>query len=161
MRAAEAPLEDRAPVTAPALVLSRRRLWVERLAIGFAAATAAGLVMGVPTDVVPNGWFTRMTPVRPLDIVLLVLTALALGALAASYVRAHSAPRIGSCAAGGLLTGLAIGCPICNKLVVALVGTSGALSWFAPLQPIIGTAGLGLALWALVIQTRPRSTCET
>jgi len=37
-----------------------------------------------------------------------------------------------------VLATFAIGCPICNKLVVALLGVSGALTCWAPLQPLIG-----------------------
>lgn len=48
--------------------------------------------------------------------------------------------------------GSAIGCPVCNKIVVALLGASGAISWFAPLQPILGVLGLMLAVSALVVQ---------
>lgn len=39
---------------------------------------------------------------------------------------------------------LAIGCPICNELVVAALGVSGALTVFAPIQPLIGAASVGL-----------------
>ena len=135
------------------------RLWAQRLVVGAAAAVVSALLMGTPTDVVPNPWFTRMTPVRPLDVVLLVLTAVTLGLLAATYVRARSGGGAGRGATGGTLTGLAIGCPICNKAVVALIGTSGALNWFGPLQPLIGALGLGLAIWALVLRLRPRPAC--
>ena len=32
----------------------------------------------------------------------------------------------------------AVSCPVCNKVVVALLGASGATSTFAPLQPALG-----------------------
>ena len=44
---------------------------------------------------------------------------------------------------------LAVGCPVCNQAVVALVGTSGALSWWAPVQPFVGLVAIGLLLWTL------------
>lgn len=126
----------------------------------FWLATAVGtggaaLVVGIPTDVVPNPWFQRMTAVRGLDVVLWALTSLLLGALAATYVAGSGGPRGGSAGLGsGVLGVLAVGCPICNKLVVALLGVSGALSYFAPLQPLLGAAGVLLAALALRVRLR-------
>jgi hypothetical protein len=62
------------------LLLTRRYL----LALPVTTAIAA-LAIGIPTDVLPNPWFTRMTPVRTLDVVLWPPTRLAVGALAAIF----------------------------------------------------------------------------
>ena len=35
-----------------------------------------------------------------------------------------------------LLAFLAVGCPLCNKVVVLLLGASGALTYFEPIQPL-------------------------
>ena len=132
---------------------------VLRVIAGAAGAAGAAVLMGVPTDVIPNPWFTRMTPVRALDVVFLVLTSITLGALAATYVGARRGGATGRGLAGGTMSGLAIGCPICNKAVVALLGTSGALTWFGPFQPVLGAAGLGLAVWALYLRVRRPEAC--
>ena len=50
---------------------------------------------------------------------------------------------------GGFASFLAVGCPVCNQLVVLLIGSGGALSWWAPVQPLVGVAAIGLVLWAL------------
>ena len=42
----------------------------------------------------------------------------------------------------GAVTYLAVGCPVCNKVVLVALGTSGALSWFAPVQPLLGLAAV-------------------
>jgi hypothetical protein len=120
---------------------------------GLAGALFTALVIGIPTDVIPNGFFTRMTPVRAQDYAFLVVTTLLAGLLAASY----ALPRLNACSIeqgkttlGGFLSFLAIGCPTCNKLVVLLLGTSGALTIFEPLQPVLAAlsfALLGIALW--------------
>ena len=123
-------------------------------AVAAVAAVATALLIGIPTDVVPNPWFTRMTPVRPLDVVFLVATALLSGAVLGSYVRSDVERGAGAAMGGGLLAIFAVGCPICNKLVVALLGLSGATSIFAPLQPLIGAAALVLAGTALVVRLR-------
>jgi hypothetical protein len=42
--------------------------------------------------------------------------------------------------------------------VVAL-GTSGALTWFAPVQPYLGLVALGLLAWALRTRLRGEVAC--
>jgi hypothetical protein len=122
--------------------------------VALAGAAAAALAIGIPTDVVPSPWFTRMTPVRPEDCVFLVLTALLTGLLLATYLGPGKRTGTGAAIGGGALSVLAVGCPVCNKLVVALLGFSGALTFFAPLQPVIGAAAVGLAAAALVVRLR-------
>ena len=125
------------------------------IAAGIAAAVLTGLVIGLPTAVIPNRFFTRMTPTRPQDYLFLTLSAFLIGLIAATYV-AQAAMDVGTgregrLTAGGLLAFLAVGCPICNKLVVLALGVSGALRFFAPVQPVLGVASvalLGVTAWA-------------
>jgi hypothetical protein len=126
------------------------------VALGLAASALAALAIAIPTAVLPNPMFTRMTPVRPLDLVLLTVTAILAGVIGATYAtRVVATPacerRAGS---GGLLAFLAIGCPVCNKVVVALLGTSGAFAYFEPIQPVLGVAGILLLLAALGVRLR-------
>lgn len=118
-----------------------------------ALGTVAGLlVLGVPTAIIPNPFFIRMTPTEAFNIVVWVASAPLIGMLIATYVRrprhtfGHESrePGAGRATLGGVAAYLAIGCPICNKVVVATLGVSGALSYFAPLQPIIGAGSLAL-----------------
>lgn len=128
-----------------ALLLSRRYL----VALVPATVLAAAAV-GVPTDVLPNPWFSRMTPVRPLDAILWPLTSVAIGAVLATYAVPGRTPRPAQAgAAGGVLSALAVGCPTCNQLVVAALGVSGALTYFAPIQPALGALSLAVAGLAL------------
>jgi hypothetical protein len=57
----------------------------------------------------------------------------------------------------GLGAFLAIGCPVCNKIALILLGTSGAMSVYAPIQPVIGAVSLallvGTALWRLRLRS--------
>jgi hypothetical protein len=57
---------------------------------------------------------------------------------------------------GGLATFFAIGCPVCNKIVLLALGTSGALNLFAPIQPLIGAASLALLAATLIWRLRRR-----
>jgi hypothetical protein len=133
------------------------RIQMARLPIRYwvfvAPATVAGaLLVGIPTAVIPNPFFTRMTPGRPLDFLFLGVTALLLGLLVATYVAGGDAGGP-SCenkvASGGILSILAVGCPICNKLAVLALGVSGALTYFAPIQPFIGLISAALLIYAL------------
>lgn len=112
------------------------------------------LLIGVPTDVIPNPLFGRMTPVRAYDVPVLVVVSVLSGLLAASHwgVAGGACPvrPAGTTGALGATVGwLAIGCPVCNKLVVLALGSSGALSWFAPAQPWLAALSVALLLAAL------------
>ena len=114
------------------------------------------LVLGIPTDLIPNPWFTRMIPPGPSNYFFWISTSILTGALFATYVTPRMAGA-GSGGAGfgsGLLGLLAAGCPVCNKLVLLLLGVSGALSYFAPIQPLLGAAGLLIAGTALFVRLR-------
>lgn len=140
----------------------------------FAAVMAmvSALAIGLPTDVIPNPVFGRQgTPVEPWAVPVLVVTAVLSGLLFATYFQAGDdrdavepdderldrPGRFGGF--GGLLAFFAVGCPICNKLVVVALGTSGALTWFAPVQPYLGLVALGLLAWALRVRLRGEIVC--
>lgn len=135
-----------------------RMLGWRYLAVAIAAGALTAVTIGIPTDVLPNPWFTRMTPVRTTDLVLWPVTSVLVGALLATYLTpafqgARSA-RGGVGVGSGTLSWLAIGCPVCNKAVVALLGVSGALRYFGPAQPFIGALAVVLAGGALAVRLR-------
>jgi hypothetical protein len=132
------------------------RRWLATIggAAGFAVAA------GAPTDVIPNPLFGRMTPVQWWSYPILAATALLGGMVMATYVRSPAQPAgLAKTAGGGLLSALAIGCPVCNKAVVLLLGSAGALTVWAPLQPILGLVSLGLLAWALRTRLAAERAC--
>jgi len=141
------------------------RFWL--VAIGAAIATL--LVLGIPTALIPNPFFIRMTPTEPFNLVTWVLSGLLSGPLVATYlVRARPADMdLGEGRTRSTLAGiaayLAIGCPICNKVIVAALGVSGALNVFAPIQPFLGAASvLVLAVtlaWRLRLRIERCAAC--
>lgn len=152
------------------------RSWMPRQ-FGVAALAAVGvaLLIGVPTDVIPNPVFGRPVPVTWWSYPTLIVTAVLGGLLAATYVRQPTpddvpsiqfddlddldAPtRTGSVA--GLLSFFAVGCPVCNKLVIVAIGTTGARHWFEPLQPALAAVSIGLLWWAVRARLRNATSCR-
>lgn len=142
----------------------RERLTPAFFVVSVALAIAAAIAMAIPTAIIDNPWFTRMTPVGDDQYFFWVSTSLVQGALMATFLVPSTGGRPGGGAGigSGVLGVLAIGCPICNKLVVALLGVSGAFTYFAPIQPILGAAGLLLASAALTVRMRgaPAGVCQ-
>lgn len=117
---------------------------------GLVAGLAALILIGVPTAVIPSPWFGREIPPRPLDYLFLALTVPLVAALGATYALPLACPtRERQLTAGGMLSFFAIGCPVCNKIAVLALGWGGAMTYFAPVQPFLGVASLGLLGWAL------------
>lgn len=118
-------------------------------------AVAMAIAVGVPTVLIPNPWFTRMTPVRPQDYVIWAAAAILSGLIVGSLaIRQVERGGEGKAVSAGALSVLAVGCAVCNKLVVLLLGTAGAMTFFAPLQLYLGIASLVLLAWALRLRAR-------
>lgn len=141
------------------------RFW----AIAILATVGSLVLLGVPTAVIPNPFFVRMTPTETMNVLVWLASAPLIGLLVATYVRppddtvarGRSEPGAGRTTLGGVAAYLAIGCPVCNKIVVAALGVSGALTYFEPLQPIIGAGSLALLAATLTWRLRDRARrCE-
>lgn len=122
-----------------------------RWAVASLGAIATMALMGVSTAMIPNPVFGRAVPTTWWAWPVLLVSGILSGLLTATYVRGASsagpAPRAGL--VGGVLSYLAVGCPVCNKLALLALGYSGALTWFAPAQPWLATAGMVLLGYAL------------
>lgn len=130
-----------------------------RFAVEVAVGTVViGLVMALPTVLIPNPVFGRMIDAEWWHYASWIASTPLLATSVALY-RRRTCP-IGRTAAGGFMTVFAVGCPTCNALVVAALGTSGALSFFAPLQPFLGFTAVALLLLALRSQLRNARTDE-
>jgi hypothetical protein len=127
-----------------------------------AAAVAAGgslVLLGIPTAMIPNPIFARKIEAPAWTYPSLVITAVLAGLLLATYVKASAGERSAlddassdearSFTVGGLLSFFAIGCPTCNKLVLIALGSSGAVTWFEPVQPVFALGGIAVLVWAL------------
>lgn len=131
-----------------------------RLAASIGAVAAIALVIGVPTALVPTSVFGRMTaaPWWSYTVWMAVSVLVGLAAVSSATTRPTSGRR--GLVAASAMTVLAVGCPLCNKLVLAVLGSSGALAVWAPLQPVLALAALAIAAracwWALSGEQRGR-----
>ena len=142
-----------------ALLLWDRR----RIAVAVAAAAVSAVVIGVATVLIPNSLFARDIPPVWWDYPVWILTSMLIGMLIASYVRGtdvESEKRSGVLGGvGGMLGWFAVGCPVCNKIALLALGYTGALTYFAPLQPILAAASVVLLLVAVIIRLKGQYSC--
>lgn len=162
-------MDDVASLSTALAGWSPRRRWAAA-----AGAVAVALAIGIPTDVIPNPVFGRpLVGVTWWAYPQLAITAVLGGLLLATYVADAGSDATPPTAAadeldvpgraggmGGLLSFFAVGCPTCNKLVVVALGTSGALDWFAPAQPILAAVSLAMLAWALRTRLRNDVACR-
>lgn len=133
-----------------------RRFWIAALL----GTVASLLLLGLPTALIPNPVFGRQIAAEPWAYVAWLVSAPLAGLVLATYLAPVAGPAGAAAAApersgplaslAGLGVFLAVGCPICNKVALVLLGTSGALSIFGPLQPLLGAASiaaLAATLW--------------
>jgi hypothetical protein len=140
--------------------------WGKRRYLVVLVAGLVWLVLsGVSTDIIDTPLFVRMTLVERWNYPFWLAGAVLVGLLAATYVSgpgtgSSSGSQQGKALGGGLLSVFAVGCPTCNNLVVLALGVSGALAYFAPIQPILGFLSVGLLLYALRVRLSAERTCQ-
>lgn len=135
----------------------------------YLAAVLAGVAWlfasGLPTGIIETPFYVRMTPVEWWNYPFWIVNAVLVGLLAATYApgpresNASGGRAFGGGLGGGLLTVFAIGCPVCNKLVVLAIGFGGAMSYFAPVQPFLGFISTGLLLYGLRFRLAGEGSC--
>ncbi|WP_202976986.1 hypothetical protein [Ornithinimicrobium flavum] len=141
---------------------SARRWWS-----ALAAAVGTVLLIGIPTVLVPNPVFGREIATTSWAWPVLLVTAALSGLVLASYVREPgrvAAPPVPDSGGrrgmlGGVLTFFAVGCPVCNKIVLLALGYAGALQWFAPVQPVLAALAVIALGWALHARLSGERAC--
>jgi hypothetical protein len=147
------------PTCLTAVMLWPARRWATAIAV----AIATFFIIGIPTAVIENPVFGRAVGVTSWSVPVLIATSVLSGLLFATYVRMdaaitdESSAKVGSI--GGFLAYLAVGCPVCNKLVLIALGSTGAIQYFGPVQPYLGAAGLLLLMYALRKRLVNESQC--
>ena len=147
------------------------RMWSARQwGVAVLAGLVTALIVALPTAVIPNPIFGRAIEVTWWSYPVVILTGILGGLLIATYVRAGGLPTdepdgeeadraLTWGTVGGLASFFAVGCPVCNKLVLLALGASGAVTWFAPVQPVLALASVVLMAWALRTRLRGSVAC--
>ncbi len=148
------------------------RLWpARRWWFALVGGLVTMLLVALPTAVIPNPIFGREIETTWWAYPVVVVTGVLGGLLIATYVRA-TPPAAGEVAdevetdrpmtlgaIGGLVSFFAVGCPVCNKVVLIALGASGAVTWFAPIQPYLALASVALMAWALRARLKGEVSC--
>ena len=137
-----------------------RRLYVAAL-----AALVSTIALAIPAALIPNPIFGRAIEPEWWSWPVTIITGILAGLVIATYVGVPESDtaaidrggRFG--VIGGMVSFFAVGCPVCNKLVLIALGTTGAVQWFAPIQPILAVAGIALLAWALHTRLRGEVSC--
>ncbi|POH72230.1 hypothetical protein [Arthrobacter glacialis] len=144
--------------------VSNLSVWqLRRWVVAAVVAALAFVVVAIPTDLIPNPFFDRVIPPTWWSHAALIISSALTGFLVATYV---ASPLAGtgttnkSGVAASVLAFFAVGCPVCNKLVLLALGTSGAMTFFEPLQPLLAILSLGLLLWALLRRVSQENACR-
>ena len=156
---------------AQALTMWTAKQWLSAII----ATVIYALLIGLPTVLIPNPWFARDIETLWWNYPVWILTSIFAGMLTASYVRPQSeklaeesddlpaieeetrSAKWGTF--GGLMTFFAVGCPVCNKLALIALGYTGALTYFAPIQPFFAVIALIVTGIALLYRLRGQVYC--
>jgi len=122
------------------------------------------LLVAIPTDLIDTPVFARAVPPTWWSWPVLAVSSILAGLVTATYV-AHpdgaepqAETRVGL--AGGMVTFFAVGCPVCNKIVLLALGSSGAMRFFEPVQPYLAVASIALFGWALYARVTRENACQ-
>jgi len=128
--------------------------------VAFLGGLTTFLALGLPTDVIDNPVFGRAIDETPWAMPVLLVTSVLAGLLLGTYVNAQPFDRAAiSGSFGGLLAYFAIGCPVCNKLVLLALGTTGAVNYFEPVQPYLAALGIVALAYAFHKRVTMSSVC--
>jgi hypothetical protein len=136
----------------------------QRWLIAILSSIITGLVIALPTAIIENPIFGRDIAVTSWSIPVLLITSILSGMLFATYIRNESildedkSLKLGT--AGALFSFLAVGCPVCNKIALIALGYSGAIKYFAPVQPYLAILGVVVLSYALIKRLDGEIACK-
>ena len=122
---------------------------MRRVGIAVGVALFTLLAITIPTDLIPTPLFTRQVEPTAWAWPVAIITAVLSGVLIALPRPTSCRPATRTGIVGSGLAYLAVGCPTCNHIVMLALGTTGALTWFAPVQPYLALIALAILLGAI------------
>lgn len=103
-------------------------------------------IFGAVTGVYQNPFFQRMTPLYWFDYMFLSLESVLLGLFFGVNATICATKGV---SIGGVFGFLGFACPICNKLLLFLLGSGFLLTYFEPIRPFVGILGVLLMGFAV------------
>lgn len=134
--------------------------WIVAIGVGLATY----LIISIPTAVIKNPIFGREIGVTSWSVPVIVISSILTGLLSATYVKNGMSDqnpkqlKMGS--VGALLSYFAVGCPVCNKVALIAFGYTGAIQYFAPIQPYLALAGIALLAFSLWARLKNEYSCS-
>lgn len=109
------------------------------------------VILGTVAAIWANPMFMRMTPTSGFEVALLLLQSV----LAGIYVALPN-PGCGqrTAGAGAVIGFLGVACPVCNKILVYLIGSTLLLEYFEPVRLYVAMAGVALLAVAIWLKVR-------
>ncbi len=117
------------------------------MALGVIVAVIMFAALGTVAALWENPLFMRMTPTGGFEIALLLLLSVLTG-LYVGLPQTECGKR--TAGTGGVIGFLGIACPVCNKILVLLFGSTLLLEYYEPARLYLalgGTALLAVAIW--------------
>ena len=148
-------------------LLNKQKLKTNSIFIGISVALLVFFIFGIVTVLIKNPLFIRMTPVHWYDYLFLVLTATLSGAYIGLWYhnknnQKNANSKCDYAATGGSVGGFfSFSCAVCNKLLIWLLGLSGVIAYFMPLQPILGVISIAVLGYAVYMQLKILANNQT
>ena len=129
------------------------------------AASVAFLAIGTVGQTLPWTSSGRTFPVVWWNYVTLVASSLLIGLIVPTFVVAAGRRRsrvVGAASTGvaGTAATIAMACPVCNPIVIPLLGAGGAFAFLAPDRGVIALASVVLLALTLVLRLRATASCR-
>ncbi|MGH9169699.1 MAG: hypothetical protein ACRD0Z_02310 [Acidimicrobiales bacterium] len=149
----------------PPTVFAQVRMWSRRqwqLAIG--GFVVSFLLMGTIGETLPGASGGRGTPVEWWNYLTLVVSPMLIGSILGTFTprgqpnrsRLKGATGAGFSAAVGTV---AMACPVCNPLAIAVFGAGGILSFLAPERGLVALLSVVLLAVTLLLRLRTTRAC--
>lgn len=110
------------------------------------------LILGIPTAVIRNHFYFRMTPAFWFDYVFLVVNGVLIGlyfAITYTSTQPEACKIEKKSIFASLLALFGIACPICNQILLLIFSTTLLLSFLEPIRPYISLTSSILLLWLI------------
>tara|TARA_B100002003_G_C14155899_1_gene556495 strand:+ start:3046 stop:3471 length:426 start_codon:yes stop_codon:yes gene_type:complete len=115
------------------------------------------LLLGITTDIIPTIFYKRMIQTSKLDYVFLISTSIMLGGYLTMnlYGKSKLGKKEDVVAMGGGITGLfAFGCPMCNAILITILGTGSIMFYYDYIRPLVGILSVCIIAFSMYFLLR-------